>query len=115
MKAYGSFDRLYNWVPYELSRGSFGGDFWTVRYRALDTLDVFSLKRDQYSWKESLAVWGLRINAFRISIASLPGLKPFSTDLINAGVEYQLTSSTVVRANFVRNDLVRAIEDMGVS
>jgi hypothetical protein len=43
-----------------------------------------------------------------------PNLKPFAEDLINAGVEFQLTSSTVVRAAFVRNDLVRAIEDMGV-
>ncbi len=42
-----------------------------------------------------------------------PNLKPFATDLINAGVEYQLSSSIVARANFVRNDLVRAIEDMG--
>jgi len=28
-------------------------------------------------------------------------------------VEFQLSSSTVVRASYVRNDLVRAIEDMG--
>jgi len=43
LKAFGSYNRLYNWIPYELSRGSFGGDFWQVRYRALDTLNVLSL------------------------------------------------------------------------
>src|SRR5205823_13073475 len=43
-----------------------------------------------------------------------PGIKPMSTDLISAGVEYQLGPSMVARVNYTRNDLVRTIEDMGV-
>ena len=43
MKVFGSWGLVYNWIPYELSRGSFGGDYWRVRYRALDTLNVLSL------------------------------------------------------------------------
>ena len=40
-------------------------------------------------------------------------LKPMSTDLINAGVEYQLSQGMVLRANYTRNNLVRTIEDLG--
>ena len=28
MKVFGSYDLVYNWIPYELSRGTFGGDVW---------------------------------------------------------------------------------------
>ena len=43
LKAFASWGRYYDWVKYELARGSFGGDNWTINYRALDTLDVSSL------------------------------------------------------------------------
>src|SRR4029078_12119491 len=43
MKAFGSWGRYYDWVKYELARGSFGGDTWLVHYRSLDTLDVYKL------------------------------------------------------------------------
>ena len=33
----------FDWVKYELVRGTFGGDVWTTSYRSLDTLDVLSL------------------------------------------------------------------------
>jgi hypothetical protein len=114
MKLYGSYDRLYNWVPFELSRGAFGGDFWTVRYRALDTLNVLSLSGTNTPGRNIWPFGDVRDRRVPNFNSVAPGIKPFSTELINAGVEYQLTSSTVVRANFVRNDLVRAIEDMGV-
>jgi hypothetical protein len=114
LKAYGSYNRLYNWVPYELSRGAFGGDFWTVRYRGLDTLDVFSLSGTNMPGPNIWPFGDFRDRRVPNFNSVAPGLKPFTTNLINAGVEYQITPSTVVRANFVRNDLVRAIEDMGV-
>jgi hypothetical protein len=114
LKLYGSYNRLYNWVPYELSRGSFGGDFWTVRYRALETTDVLSLSGTNTPGTNIWPFGPYRDRRVPNFDSVAPGLKPFSTDLINAGVEYQLTTSTVVRANYVRNDLNRAIEDMGV-
>lgn len=113
LKVSGSYDRLYNWIPYELSRGSFGGDFWTVRYRGLDTLDVLSLSGTNTPGANLWPYGPYRDRRVPNFDSVDPNLKPFSTDLINAGVEYQLTSTTVVRANFVRNDLVRAIEDLG--
>ena len=42
MKVYGSWGRYFDWTKYELARGSFGGDFWRVYYRSLDTLDDLS-------------------------------------------------------------------------
>jgi hypothetical protein len=114
LKAYGSYNRLYNWIPYELSRGSFGGDFWTVRYRSLDTLNVLSLSGTNTPGTNFWPYGPFRDRRVPNFDSVAPNLKPFTTDLINAGVEYQLTPTTVVRANFVRNDLVRAIEDMGV-
>ena len=43
MKVYGSWGLFYDWVKYEMSRGTFGGDVWTTAYRSLDSLDVLSL------------------------------------------------------------------------
>ena len=43
LKAFGSWGRYFDWVKYELARGSFGGDTWLVNYRSLDTLDVYNL------------------------------------------------------------------------
>jgi Carboxypeptidase regulatory-like domain/TonB-dependent Receptor Plug Domain len=113
LKLYGSYDRLYNWVPYELSRGNFGGDIWTVRYRSLDTLDVLSLSGTNTPGRNLWPYGPYRDRRVPNFNQVDPNLKPFSTDLINAGAEYQLAESMVVRANFIRNDLVRAIEDMG--
>jgi hypothetical protein len=113
LKAYGSYNRLYNWIPYDLSRGSFGGDFYTVQYHALDTLDIRSLSGTNLPGRNLWPYGAFRDRRVPNFNSVDPNLKPFATDLVNAGVEYQLASSMVVRANFVRNDLVRAIEDMG--
>ena len=32
MKVYGSWGMYYDWVKYELARGTFGGDVWTTAY-----------------------------------------------------------------------------------
>ena len=39
VKVYGSWGRYFDWVKYELSRGTFGGDIWRVYYRSLDTAE----------------------------------------------------------------------------
>lgn len=113
MKVYGSYSRNYDWVKYETSRGTFGGDFWRVRYRALDTTDVFALSGTNTPGRN---IWNQgdyedrRLPSFD---AVAPNLKPMTTDLYNAGVEYQLTPTMVLRTGYVRNHLVRTIEDMG--
>jgi hypothetical protein len=116
LKAYGSYGRFYDWVKYELARGTFGGDFWTVRYRALETTDVFSLSGTNTPGKN---IWNDIPGSFRDRRVPGfdnidPGIKPMSSELYNAGVEYQLSAKTVVAARYVHNNLIRTIEDLGV-
>jgi len=113
IKAYASYGRYYDWVKYETSRGTFGGDFWTVRYRALDTTDVFGLSGTNMPGAN---LWPNGEFEDRRTVdwnAVDPNIKPMSTDIYNAGVEYMLNPATVIRAGYVRNHLVRTIEDMG--
>lgn len=118
MKVFGSWGRYFDWVKYELVRGTFGGDFWRVFYRSLDTLDVFSLGNNTNM--PGRDIWNPSVpNSFRNRRVPgfdtvAPGIKPMSTDLINAGIEYQLASNVVLRGSYVRNNLRRTIEDLGV-
>ncbi len=116
LKVYGSFGRYFDWVKYELSRGTFGADFWKVAYRTLDTTDVFSLSGTNMPGRN---IWGSapgdirdrRVPAFDLVARNI---KPMSTDNINVGTEYQLGPRMVLRANYVHNRLRRTIEDLGV-
>jgi hypothetical protein len=126
-KVSASWGRVYDWVKYELSRGTFGGDIWTTRYRSLDTPNVFSLSAQNMPGRD---LWDERVpNSFQdhrvpsfskdcsaqnLSTCQIdPSLKPMGTDLLNVSLEYQL-GRTVFRAGYVRNSLLQAIEDMGV-
>ncbi len=115
LKVYGSFGRYFDWVKYELSRGTFGADFWTIAYRSLDTTDVFSLSGANMPGRNLWAAAPGAIRNRRVPSFDLVGkdIKPMSTDNINVGTEYQLASRMVFRANFVHNKLRRTIEDLG--
>ncbi|MBI4877304.1 MAG: TonB-dependent receptor [Acidobacteria bacterium] len=118
VKVYGSWGRYFDWVKYELSRGTFGGDIWRVYYRSLDTPDVFSLSSTNLPGRN---VWSniasgpgsyrdRRVPAFDLVGK---GIKPMSQDNMNLGVEYQINPQTVFRGNYVHNNLRRTIEDLG--
>jgi hypothetical protein len=116
VKLFGSWGRYFDWTKYELARGSFGGDFWDVYYRSLDTLDVMNLSLSnmpgQDLWRPSVP------NSHRDrrvpSIENVdPNIKPMYQDSTNIGVEYQATPTTVVGVHYVHNDLGRTIEDIG--
>lgn len=117
MKVYGSWGRYYDWVKYELARGTFGGDYWRVRYYALDTTNVFGLTSTN---RPGRPLWNpAQPDAFRDR--RVPGfdtidpkIKPMGSDNINAGTEFRLGSQMVVRASWVHNRLLRTIEDLGV-
>jgi hypothetical protein len=115
VKIYGSWGRYYDWVKYELSRGTFGGDFWTVAYRGLETTDVFSLSGTNTPgrnlWGPGNAVRDRRVPAFDVVE---PDLKPMGTDNMNAGVEFQVGANSTFRANYVHTNLLNTIEDLGV-
>jgi hypothetical protein len=122
------FGRFYDWIKYELSRGTFGGDVWTTKYRALDSLNLSSLSaanlpgRDLWNQNTPNSYQDHRIPSFGVgcSPTSLdncqvdPSLKPMGVDQMNATVEYQLGSKMVFRASYIRSDLLHTIEDMGV-
>jgi outer membrane receptor protein involved in Fe transport len=111
MKAFGSWGRYFDWVKYELARGSFGGDTWLVNYRSLDTLDVYNLSLSNMPGRD---LWGgVRDRRVPNFDTIDPDLKPMYQDATNVGLEYQLTPTTVISANYVHNKLTRAIEDVG--
>ncbi|WP_321472690.1 TonB-dependent receptor [uncultured Paludibaculum sp.] len=112
-KVYASYGRYYDWVKYETSRGTFGGDFWTVKYRSLDTTDVFSLSGVNMPGRNIWPFGDYEDRRLASFDAVAKDLKPMSTDIYNAGVEYMLSNSLVFRAGYVRNHLVRTIEDLG--
>jgi carboxypeptidase family protein/TonB-dependent receptor-like protein len=111
VKAFGSWGRYFDWVKYELARGSFGGDSWLVYYRSLDTLDVYSLNLNN---KPGRDLWGGPRDRRVPNFDTIdPDLKPMYQDALNLGVDYQISTSTVVGVNYVHNNLNRAIEDVG--
>jgi len=116
VKAFASWGRYFDWVKYELARGSFGGDNWTINYRSLDTLDVFNLSLANMPgrnlWDPSVpnSVRDRRVPNFDTVV---PGIKPMYQDSLNAGVEYQINPTTVFGATYIHNKLTRTIEDFG--
>jgi outer membrane receptor protein involved in Fe transport len=111
LKAYGSWGRYFDWVKYELARGSFGGDTWLVNYRSLDTLDVYNLSLSNMPGRD---LWGgVRDRRVPNFDTIDPNLKPMYQDSTNLGIEYQLTPTTALGVNYVHNKLTRAIEDVG--
>ena len=111
LKAFGSWGRYYDWVKYELARGSFGGDTWLVSYRSLDTLDVNSLNLSNMPGRD---LWGgVRDRRVPNFDTIDPDLKPMFQDATNLGLEYQLNQTTAIGVNYVHNKLTRSIEDVG--
>jgi hypothetical protein len=118
MKVYGSWGRYFDWVKYELARGTFGGDYWRRLYRPLDTLDLESLSPSGFSGRN---LWNNEPGGFRnLRVTSFgpeavdPNIKPMSSELINAGTEIQIGQRSVLRVNYVHNRLRRTMEDVGV-
>ncbi len=117
MKVYGSFGLFYDWIKYELSRGTFGGDHWNQYYRTLDTLDVLSLGNGNLPGRNIFAggaapYLDLRVPAFGDASVD-PNIAPLSTKLINIGTEYQLRPKVVLAVRYTRSTLRNAIEDVG--
>ena len=115
-KLYASWGRYFDWTKYELSRGAFGADQWTIRYRSLDTLDVFNLSGTNTPGRN---LWDPDPDSFRDRRVPNfdtvdPDLKPMSQDSLNIGFEQQLAARTTFRVDYVNNTLNRTIEDVGV-
>jgi hypothetical protein len=116
LKAFGSWGRYFDWVKYELARGSFGGDTWNIYYRSLDTTDVFNLSlanmpgRNLWDPSNPGSYRDRRVPNFNTVD---PNIKPMYQDSLNAGVEYQINPTTVLNVTYIRNKVTRTIEDLG--
>jgi hypothetical protein len=116
MKLFGAYGRYYDWTKYELSRGSFGGDIWKVYYRSLDDPNAITTANlnnmpGRDLWGSASGFRDRRVPAFDTLD---PDLKPMSQDSFNGGVEYQLGPTSVFTVNYIHNNLVRTIEDIGL-
>ena len=117
MKVFGSYGRYYDWTKYELARGTFGGDLWQTYYRSFDdpallsSININNLPgRDLLGAALGYTDW--RIPAFTEDVLD-PDMKPMSQDSYSGGVEYQVGRSTVLSVNYIHNNLIRTIEDVG--
>ena len=117
MKLFGSYGRYYDWTKYELARGTFGGDIWTTYYRPLDDPSIInSINLNNMPGRD---LWGSasgyqdhRVPSFGTDQLD-PDMKPMSQDSFSGGFEYQLASSTLLSVNYIHNNLIRTIEDVG--
>jgi hypothetical protein len=119
-KLYASYGRYYDWTKYELVRGSFGGDIWCVKYRAIDDPNVpltatYDNAPGRDIWKPGGATTASGCRDRRSnSINNVdPDLKPMSQDSFSAGFDFEVNPRTVATIHYVHNNLVRTIEDLG--
>jgi hypothetical protein len=117
LKVYGSYGLFYDWIKYELSRGTFGGDHWFEYVHSLDTLDVLSLGNGNMPGRNlfaggAVAYKDLRVPSFGAGTID-PNIKPLSESLSSVGAEYELNPKLVLSASWTGNYLRNAIEDVG--
>ncbi len=117
MKLFGSYGRYYDWTKYELARGTFGGDIWTTYYRPLDDPSIINnINLDNMPgrdlWGSSVGYQDHRVPSFGTDQLD-PDMKPMSQDSFSGGIEYQLAPTTLLSVNYIHNNLIRTIEDVG--
>ncbi len=117
VKIYGGWGRYFDWVKYELARGTFGGDVWRTYYRPLDSIDrnfILGLSGTNMPgnnpWPTAFQDW--RVPSFGPEQLD-PNIRPMSSYVANAGVEYQLAPQLMVAARYIHNSLRTTIEDVG--
>ncbi len=126
-KAYGSWGLYYDVMKYEMPRGSFGGDKWVDYFFTWDNPN-FTLngagcatgtntiaERPSCAAGTFIEVLDRRFNSAEDLDSTVdPDLKPMKQMEIQFGVTHELGNSMVVGARFVRKNLIRTIEDVGI-
>jgi hypothetical protein len=118
-RIFASWGRFFDPTRYALPRGAFGGDAWRIRYRSLDTLDVFSLGGNNAPGRD---LWDASVpGSFRLrplprfdDTTADPALKPAGQDSISAGFEYEWTRNRLIAVRYLHQNLRRAIEDLSI-
>ena len=121
VKLSGGWGRYYDWIKYDLPRGTFGADVWHVYYRTLDQADTAFLNSISLANLPGTDLWAEGHNGSLFRDRRVPGfqyldkaVKAPSTDALNAGVEWEIMPKMVFTGRYVRTSLNRTIEDMGV-
>lgn len=124
VKISGGYGRYFDWTKYDLPRGTFGGDQWCVYYRALNSGDptvIFGLSLANMPGNNLWPAAGNEGNTTicrdrRVPGFDLldPGVKPMQSESMNVGVEWEIFPNIVFTGRYVRSNLIRTIEDMGV-
>ncbi|MCG8455202.1 MAG: hypothetical protein MI919_02905, partial [Holophagales bacterium] len=124
----GSYGIFYDNTKLEMPRGSFGGDKWVDWFFALDTFDWPSIVDTCQIQDNSITAGPPPGCPFELFFAAdrrfpsndpdnstiEPNLKPLESNEITIGVEHMLTSKIALGARYVRKELERTIEDVGV-
>ena len=126
-KLYGSWGRYYDVMKYELPRGSFGGDKWVDYFFAWNNPDYrvngagcatgsnTISERPTCAGGTFIEAVDRRFNsAEALDEAVDPDLKPMLQNEFQMGLTHELTPRIAVGARYVRKDLVRTIEDVGI-
>jgi hypothetical protein len=110
---------FYDIFKMNMTRSSFGGDYWQEYWYTLETADWVHLLdpvgRDGCP-PACPASMGRKIRGpydYRMPSQLDPNLKPMRAQEVAAGVEHQLSGSTAVSARYVRKWLDRVVEDTG--
>ena len=114
-KLYASYGRYYDWTKYEMPRGSFGGDIWCIKYRALDNPNdpinaTFDNAPGRDLWRGTGNCRDRRVPSFDTVVEDA---KPMSQDSYSAGFDFEVNPRTVATIHYVHNNLNRTIEDLG--
>ncbi len=127
-KLYGSYGKYYDVMKYELPRGSFGGDKWVDYFYTWDSPNWPSNSTSSCATGTNtiaerpgcpagalIEAVDRRFNAAEALDEGVdPNLKPMEEDEYQLGVEHDLGGNFVLGARYVRKDLVRTIEDVGI-
>jgi hypothetical protein len=141
MKIFGGYGQFYDQMKLNLAISSFGGQYWSNCYYALDTANIASIapvydSAGRYcggigTTSASPANFGgttpagitfLENNNFRTNPTTCstctiteegvaPGLKPYKQHEMTVGVDYQLTPTLAFEARYDRRRLDHVIED----
>ena len=127
-KVYGSYGKYYDVMKYEMPRGSFGGDKWVDYFYTWDSPNFLAnaggcaTGSNTIAERPTCAAGGFiealdrRFNsAEALDEAVDPDLKPMEEDEYQVGVTRELNwQNVVVGARYIRKNLVRTIEDVGI-
>lgn len=123
MKLYGGWGWYYDTIKYALPRGSFGGDYWVDTYYTLDNSNIFGIQPTPGNLFGTSGTFpGTKIESLDRRIPSNdpannlvePNLKPMKLNKFDIAYDWSVTNSWLFSARYGHQNLIRAIEDVGV-